>query len=362
MFVRHILTALLGCVMYAGSATCNEQPAFVVERDVPIEAMLGGQFALVVDVGRLPRNSKGRIGINLVNNNSIHFPVDELKVGCSCTSATLSTDSIAPFSSAKLDIDLETPSTSKTVERSVSVGLASAKDAYRSVNVLVRYQLEGLMCFKDDIIMRELGDQTEVQRFSIPFVLTPPIAPSDIRFHFTPHSEGMLAVLTARDSSFSVDISIDPVFVLEDETNVTLSAVNDSADLSDTVMLSLMPVKPIQISPSRTTFRFTEVDWEASSVLRIRKNNDRVGAETAPFVEVLLNGKKINVESIRLAEGIYRLRLRSDNESKVANAKTSGKSTRLEWRVTTDSGVHRWESDFFFVPFPIAQPLLKGSK
>jgi len=360
---RRFLSIVIICLLIGDAVLCDEPTGFVVKRNVSIKAMLGGQFALVVDAGRLPSQSTGRVDITLVNGNSVDFSVDELKVGCSCSKASLSTDSIAAFSSAKLSIDLETPSTSQTAERAVSVRLVSAKDSSRSINVLVKYQLDGLMCFKDEIVMREISPEAPVQRFSVPFVLTSPVKPGHVKFRFTPHSEGMLAELTAHGDSYRVDVAVDPVFVTADESNVTLTAVNEHAGLRDTVVLSLISASPIKISPSRTVFQPTDSGWEASSILRVESEKAGEALKTEPYVEVRLDGEGIRVESKKLAEGIFRLKLRSNSDSMGADEEAPDDETpQLDWRVTTNSGVHTWETKPVFLPSSKSPSPTNGAK
>ncbi|MEM9366018.1 MAG: hypothetical protein AAGD07_08465 [Planctomycetota bacterium] len=252
---------------FAVAAHADNTPEFSVDREVPIEPLLDGQFALVVDAGNLPCGASGQLKIKLVNENAIRFPVQSLEASCSCTHGKLSKHVIDEFSSATLVAQLETPLVSQSIEKSVRFSIISSDSKARNISLLVRYKLDGLMCFKDTINVFPYRPQGKLKRYVLPFVLTKPNLPEDVIFDLKPETDGVQFELKGGQGEHYVELALVPELLSGKPRSYSLTASNLLTDLKHSTAITLMPKEKLRISPNIIQFHSKGDVWTGATAI-----------------------------------------------------------------------------------------------
>jgi hypothetical protein len=347
-----------------GLKTGDKQMEFIAEKEVRIGTVFG-QYHMVVDLGALPLGVTGLAKLRIVNPYAFDFPVDELELGCSCTSAEISADRIEAKSSVMLNVILSTRRASRTQLVVNSISMVSKSNKSKSITMAMRYTLAGLMRFNGDIFAQEVDDMLERQTIMVPFLMTEPVKIDDVTFELAPDNKGVVVNLVREDQGYFAKITFDPVFVLGDSYALSVIAHNHALGLSDTLPLVLYKRQNLEISPLTLHFQRQDNQWTAACLLRYRpplntklssetfigENNDAISAEAA------IGGKKLDVRTRRIGKGIYRVSLTSSEESLMpddpaTSANEQANRAEIRWHILTPDKAYAVESAFSAASFP----------
>jgi len=330
-------------------------PAFVIDKQVPIETLFG-KYHMVVELGALKPGVTGKINVELVNHNDVRFQVKDMEIGCRCTSARFLGDDIAPFSSSKLEMTLTTPTSSRQLVNVTSIKLISKTNASLDIDLVFRYEIEGMLTFAESSVHQEVDPERDRQTIMVPFLLTDPVKAQDIQFDFSPHSDGIAAELADQNGKTFVKVVFEPVFFGEDSHFVDLVASDPSRTLSTKLVLMLRQRRSIEITPLTLRFQNSGDDMVASCMVRYRpkpSNNTSQSdaAEPAVSFEATVGSQKLGVRTQRLVRGIYRVYL-SAPTARLVDAVAKGtevKPCNVQWHIVTPEKAHAVESSVFVV-------------
>ena len=350
--------ALLG-VGFCNSVTFGDNPefAFDIRKDVLVKALVNGSYSLTVDVGVLPSGAKGSLVLRLINQDELNFPVKDVIASCSCATGTLSVDDIKPVSSAELMLIINTPRTSKTIESSVLVKINSKTHESRNISVVVRYQLGELMCFVDEMVVKELAPGEGRLVFNVPFLLTKPLQSADVFLLFSPATPGVFASLTEIEGECFVRVEVDPIAVVGEGTRLTLGAQIPDRGLYDELIVSLARHREVEISPRTLHFRRVDEKITAQCILRVNgiAGNNPIDI-SLPSVEATIDGQLLSVQTTKLGNGVFLIKL-SEKESQAIQQLGRDDEQSIQWRILTSSKAFDIRSKAKYEPSTIDVPV-----
>lgn len=315
-------------------------PAFVIKKQVNVESLLGS-YRMVIDLGKLKPGVTGRVDLELVNNNDVSFPVKELEIGCRCASAHFVGDEITRHSSAKLEMTLTTPATSRSVTNSTSIKLVSRTNESLDIDLVFSYQLVGLMTFLETVVNLEVDPERDRQAVMVPFLLSDPVRAQDVLLTFSPGVVGIKADIVVENDKTYVKIEFEPIQISPEGLFLDLLASDNSRAFSSKLTIFLRQRKNVDISPLTLRFRRNGENLEASSIVRYRPRSvdstEPELAEHTVYFEAAIDKQKLNIRSQRLGKGIYRVYL-VGSEAKLHEALTDeniSKPLKVQWQIVT---------------------------
>jgi len=325
----------------------GEDPFFSVKREISVEPLVNGQFVMNVDLGDLPCGRVVSSELVLKNNNAMEFDISQIKVGCNCIKAKLSSDKISPFSKAKLAVRLETPKTSSKSEHAVRINLLSDANPQHNLVLLVRYQTPGLLCFRDRLSVHEVNMKDDKQDVRILLVLGSDIKSKDLEFTMDPPAIGhVVKFVETADGTFA-SVTLDSNELSKHGNNIRLTVEDRSSGISDSSIITLLPVREIEINPSN--LRFTGKDdstLSATAVLRIRPSKEYPADSEVPVPRVTASiaGRSILVEKRKLSSSVYRLTLKANGQLRKVMSDLD--KPTVHWQVSAGELRHTQESQF----------------
>jgi len=331
--------------------TDSKAPDFRIAKSAPIE-MLFDSYHNVIDLGPLPTRQSGIVTLKLSNPHSTTFDFEGIEIGCKCTSAEMTKTNVESGDATIITIGLDTPKAARTQNRSNSIRLIEKGGDKRSVNLVLRYTLSGLMNFKVNSYVIEVQDDSGWQEVRLPFLITPPVKEKNIELEIQPDSSGLSAEFVSDENTHFVVAKFHSDDVPENGLALTVTARHRLEGLADTARLLLTPRKQLEVTPRTLRFKIMNGAFEASALLRYRPAakdaldelaDDRSNALS---VEARIGDLKGKVRAKRLGRGIHRLHLSLPEAEFRKDLDGQKPANAISWHVVTPEGSFSQDSRF----------------
>ena len=264
-----------------------------------------------VQLGALPKGTRGKIFVDLRNDTTDEIIIDRVKASCACLSPSIRVKNIPAGSTAQLEFVLETRK--QSIQREISVSAVLVSPTGQDVRLNMRYVIEGVLATSSPLSIIEVNTDEELQRFAIPLIYTQPVSPDQIRLN----AEKQLDPITFKIGTHGKEASILGEFPLdalkERSSGFSGRVFVEHAETQQRIPLELIVRRapPVTLSPTLITMRREKDQGErflGKAIVHVRQHEDTT-KEKAMLIDVKQGSPKVQVTQKRIGHGIYRIQI-----------------------------------------------------
>lgn len=334
-------------------ASVADDLQFEIEFDAAIKAR-GGSFEAHVNLPLLPAGKLGKILLTLHNPTSTDITFGDIRTSCGCITVTSTESTLRAQGELPLAIQIRTPSSPK--ERLTYIQFTMYFAEGRGITVYMKLDLSGIVAFKHSYFSSEVERGESQHTFRMPVIITPPVDPEaleylvgdglgelDCKFVSLDDGSQFIECKTTLEKTddrnrAGVLTMLDPVSNAQAATSCIIKPVNDmvvapivlrfarSEDGSQPQ--SRMTTKAIVRLHDSTLF-FPPGSKEASEQLKV------AAIEKLPEFSIGASHGEFSVSARRLAKGIYRVELVSDDDANRESSEAVSLPESLTLKVDT---------------------------
>ncbi|TWT67129.1 hypothetical protein [Allorhodopirellula solitaria] len=274
-----------------------------------------GAYPVVAHLGKLPSASNVKAIIRIENPESFDLPIREITATCGCTKAKLQGDTLVSAKETDLVVDITTPPNSRQSEfvGGLSLNIDAEKTDFpglQRVQVSIRYEIGGLLNFRDLMIPVDVGAQpfTDIE---VPFIYTFATPAKELKIQADGVLAGVKGSILPGDRTQNlphrVKLSIDSTFASAQGEVGRLTLTEPESGRTSSVDLVLYSKTAVKLSPRTLRFITAETDEDsltAGGILRL--NVEKEVAPDSIRAEATLNDRPLQVNLKRMGGNIYR--------------------------------------------------------
>lgn len=294
------------CLAAQPLPTLAEQTAVITDR-------FGKSLVADIDLGLLPRGTRGVVALTLVNNSTDTIQIDRVKTNSAWLASNASAKSIEPGGKGEFEFTLETLNVAATKEISLSASLLSP-DQSREVRLAMKYMIAGVLAFESPLYVGELNANAQSQLFESKIVCTAPVVPEEIEITSDPALKNVQFEIHLKDRQPVLSGTLPPNTVFNDEIagRVVLkhAKTNQAASMDLILRKKTLP----SISPSVITLRRTDSQqaFQGAAILHLDDAKDsKTDTVIQPIIDTLSSDLPLQITAKPLTRGVYKLQLSS---------------------------------------------------
>lgn len=301
------------CLLDTNQCSADGNLPILAKRTAVITDRFGLSLVADIDLGLLPRSTRGIIEISLVNNSSDTVRIDRVHANCGCLSSRALSKSIEPGQQGDLEFTLDTPNVAATKEIRLAASLLSGEQT-RDVRLAMKYLIEGVLAFESRLCVIELNRDDESQAFESKIFCTDPVFPDEIEISADPVFANIKFEISTKGNQ-PVLTGILPLNTISGDEiagRVVLKHVKTNQTAS--MDLILRKTKSARISPSLITLRRSDAQQplQGSAILHLDNATHSILDSNKPLViDADSRDLSLKVTSKQLTQGVYKLKISS---------------------------------------------------
>lgn len=315
--VSAVITLSVQTAVVFGDAPTQFASTDAIKVEGTIYDFLEGNLRADVDLGSLRSGEAAPFVVRIHNKSSTALPFEKILANCSCIKATALGNVIPASGHLDIELTLNVPARSSKTTIDQSIILEDSSKAV--VEVIVHYELEGLLCFRDKAVLVNIAETEQECTFRVPILFSLPIVPEDISVTHIGKLTDLVASIGSSNGQHYLECTIAMEHAKPYGASGEICITDSKTGRSDSVPCVIELEKNLAISPNVIRFKFKQVDnsneevYQASAIIRINASkltfprNDR----SQPEHEVLINCTPdhgiISIQKKRIAAGIYRV-------------------------------------------------------
>jgi len=126
------------------------------------------------NLGKLNAKEKHSLKLKILNPTDYEYRISKVVMGCACGGGTLDNKILPADGSTTLSLQILPPK--QVVSTEYQQGLFLFDEAGRNVEVRLRYELEGVLCFTSSMAYVDVRANDAEKRFTLPFVFSKPVS------------------------------------------------------------------------------------------------------------------------------------------------------------------------------------------
>lgn len=305
------LLGLAFCPLAASRCYADQPLPILAEHTAVITDRFGLSLVADLDLGLLPRGTRGLVALTLINNSSETIRIDRIQTNCACLSSHASAKSIEPGQQGAFGFILETPNVAATNAIGLSARLMSGEQG-RDVRIAMRYMIAGVLAFESPLHVSELSPRDELQAFECQVFCTAPVVPEGIEITADPVFGNMEFDFHAKDQRLFLIGKLPSNAVLRDELSGRIVLKHAKTNQSTSMDLILRNKSVARVSPAVITLRRTDSQetFDGAAILQLEEDDD-LDRDTVnqPIIDAISSDLSLQVTAKPLTRGTYKLRL-----------------------------------------------------
>lgn len=310
-FLIHPLLIFALCLLDVDRCLAADKLPILSKQTAVITDRFGLSLVADIDLGLLPRASRGIIELTLVNNSSDAILIDRIRASCSCLSSLSLAKSIEPGQQGEFRFSLDTPNVAATREIRLSANLVSDEQS-RDVRLAMKYLIEGVLAFESRLCVIELNENDQSQAFESQLFCTAPVIPEEIEIAADPVFKNVKFAINASDRKTVLSGSLPLNTFNGDEIAGRVSLKHAKTNQIASMDLILRKKSLARVSPSLITLRrnYSEQSLQGSAILHLDTAKDLMMDDNEPLIiDAESSDLSFQVTAKQLARGVYKMKI-----------------------------------------------------
>lgn len=284
--------------------TISEQTAVITDR-------FGLSLVADIDLGLLPRGTRGIVALTLLNNSSDTIRIDRVKTNSAWLTSNASAESIEPGGEGEFEFTLQTPDIAATKEIRLSASLLSP-DQNREVRLAIKYMIAGVLAFESPLYVGELNANSQSQLFESKIVCTAPVVPEEIEITSDAALKTVQFEIHVKDGKPVLSGTLPPNTQSDDEIAGRVVLKHAKTNQAASMDLILRKNTRARISPTVITLRRSDSQqaFQGAAILHV---DDAKDSQTDPanqlIIDALASDLPLQITAKPLTRGVYKLQL-----------------------------------------------------
>lgn len=284
--------------------TLSEQTAVITDR-------FGLSLVADIDLGLLPRGTRGIVALTLLNNSSETIRIDRVKTNSAWLASNASAESIESGGKGEFEFTLEIPDIAATKEIRLSASLLSP-DQNREVRLAIKYMIAGVLAFESPLYVGELNANAQSQLLQSKIVCTAPVVPEEIEITSDAALKSVQFEIHLKDGQPVLSGTLPPNTQSDDEIAGRVVLKHAKTNQADSMDLILRRKILSRISPFVITLRRTDSQqaFQGAAILHLDDGKDsKTDTANRLIIDALSSDLSLQVSAKPLTRGVYKLQL-----------------------------------------------------
>ena len=333
-----------------------EKTSFNTSVDSSVTFASPNRLIALVDVGAVPAGARGSVKATIRNTTGTTFRFTDIVTHCSCIRASTAEKPYPPGANIELSIVFDVPLRAKNSIVEMPIALRNGPNIVDQLMVNFKYEIEGLLCFRETIHSVEIGVGKPSFHALIPLETSHPIDPSSLIIEIAPNDNVQSAnVVRTADGPWHLDIIFNSKSSKDESMIIKIS--DPKSGRSDETILTVTRRKLLEVTPNSIRFVAGDGDRVVGTCLLSLNDPADQDDKHSPLVQASINGHSITVHKTRLASGVYKIKLSltAKRLKSIVNAKHEAEPARnkfsnqtLSWEIVTSTNKRQLDSPAIF--------------
>lgn len=295
-----------------------------------------------VDLGAIQAGKAVRKQVIILNHTNSEVSLVGVEKSCSCSSANVPNQKLAPGESVSAQFNLEVESHPRSVEQFFSVTILTNSGPSHLV-LTFRGHVDDYVGFRERSIIRSVGLSQGNAEIETPLIISNNLKLSKISCRVD--STGRTVPININNGIYSVVI---PVYEAFDSTETQRLSLYCGDQLVDSVPVQLLVRPPVEVLPKRLIFTPSSekgIFAVAHGLIRIKSTDSEPIANISAarcLEKTTSNPLSIDTHLEKIRDGVYRV------EARVLDSGREESFDAIKWEFLSDSGAFYADSLVFF--------------
>lgn len=302
-----------------------------------------------VDLGDLPVGKQVNVVIEVRNESGSNFRIKGVRSSCNCMSVKTSAKEIIAGESISLLAELKVPKLS-TNNVFTQLLMLDGEAEGTGLQIVFKYQLQGLCCFKELSLNRDIPKAAKTIPVSLPILITDPVDVRDVSVIGNGDFSNVNGRIEKVDGGyvFRCDILVPELSGESLSLAGEFTLKHKYLDLRSSVVCVFGSQPKMSLLPSILQFVKEGDDWSATAIVKLSKDELK-STQDSVYIAASFGRIPVVVEEKKISHGIVRVRVRVKNSDVFDGEKPKwAPDGKVHFQVGWEGGIAEKDVAFVF--------------